>query len=448
MTLKDTLNTYLDKRILWVFLMGCASGFPWVLIASALAAWLKDAGVSRTEIGLVGIAYGIYAFNFLWAPLVDRINLPVVTRIGQRKSWILVTQGAMALLTLYLATVHSPADSLVLIGLLIFGIGLFSATQDIAIDAFRVDHFAYGSQASIPAASAMATVGWWAGYSFPGYFAFAYADTIGWNNVYLMLAGCLFAFMFATLFVKEPVTERETLQREIEANYAKNGHSQIQRIVTWLTVTAWEPLADFFKNHGVKLAILILTFIFLFKIGEAFLGRMSIVFYKELFTNEEIGTYQKLYGGLATCIFALIGSVINVRLGVTRGLFIGGVAMAGSNLLFAWLAMAGPDKSILLLAILTDNFTTAFSTVAFVSFLTALTGKAFSATQYALLASIGNAGRTVLASSGGWFVDLTGGNWTLFFIITALMVIPGLALLISIRKPLENIATRHKDSDG
>lgn len=448
MTLKDTLNTYLDKRILWVFLMGCASGFPWVLIASALAAWLKDAGVSRTEIGLVGIAYGIYAFNFLWAPLVDRINLPVVTRIGQRKSWILVTQGAMALLTLYLATVHSPADSLVLIGLLIFGIGLFSATQDIAIDAFRVDHFAYGSQASIPAASAMATVGWWAGYSFPGYFAFAYADTIGWNNVYLMLAGCLFAFMFATLFVKEPVTERETLQREIEANYAKNGYSQIQRIVTWLTVTAWEPLADFFKNHGVKLAILILTFIFLFKIGEAFLGRMSIVFYKELFTNEEIGTYQKLYGGLATCIFALIGSVINVRLGVTRGLFIGGVAMAGSNLLFAWLAMAGPDKSILLLAILTDNFTTAFSTVAFVSFLTALTGKAFSATQYALLASIGNAGRTVLASSGGWFVDLTGGNWTLFFIITALMVIPGLALLISIRKPLENIATRHKDSDG
>jgi len=448
MTLKDTLNTYLDKRILWVFLMGCASGFPWVLIASALAAWLKDAGVSRTEIGLVGIAYGIYAFNFLWAPLVDRINLPVVTRIGQRKSWILVTQGAMALLTLYLATVHSPADSLVLIGLLIFGIGLFSATQDIAIDAFRVDHFAYGSQASIPAASAMATVGWWAGYSFPGYFAFAYADTIGWNNVYLMLAGCLFAFMFATLFVKEPVTERETLQREIEANYAKNGQSQIQRIVTWLTVTAWEPLADFFKNHGVKLAILILTFIFLFKIGEAFLGRMSIVFYKELFTNEEIGTYQKLYGGLATCIFALIGSVINVRLGVTRGLFIGGVAMAGSNLLFAWLAMAGPDKSILLLAILTDNFTTAFSTVAFVSFLTALTGKAFSATQYALLASIGNAGRTVLASSGGWFVDLTGGNWTLFFIITALMVIPGLALLISIRKPLENIATRHKDSDG
>ena len=448
MTLNDTLKTYLDKRILWVFLMGCASGFPWVLIASALAAWLKDAGVSRTEIGLVGIAYGIYAFNFLWAPLVDRVNIPSITRIGQRKSWILLTQAAMAVLTLVLATVQAPGEQLALVGMLIFAIALFSATQDIAIDAFRVDHFSYGNQASIPAASAMATVGWWAGYSFPGYFAFAYADAVGWNTVYLMLAGCLGAFMLATCFVKEPITDREALQREIESHYTQGEQSRSQRVVTWLTVTAWEPLADFFKNHGLRLAILILVFIFLFKIGEAFLGRMSIVFYKELFTNDEIGTYQKLYGGLATCVFALIGSIINVRLGVTRGLFIGGVAMAGSNLLFAWLAMAGPDKSILLFAILTDNFTTAFSTVAFVSFLTALTGKAFSATQYALLASIGNAGRTVLASSGGWFVDWTGGNWPLFFVLTALMVIPGLLLLVFIRKPLEQISTHHKDSNG
>jgi len=448
MTLKDTLKTYLDKRILWVFLMGCASGFPWVLIASALAAWLKDAGVSRTEIGLVGIAYGIYAFNFLWAPLVDRVNIPSITRIGQRKSWILMTQAAMALLTLVLATVKAPSEQLVLVGMLIFAIALFSATQDIAIDAFRVDHFSYGGQASIPAASAMATIGWWAGYSFPGYFAFAYADAVGWNTIYLMLAGCLGVFMLATFLVKEPITDREVLQREIESHYLQGEQTRYHRIFTWLTVTAWEPLADFFKHHGLRLAIFILVFIFLFKIGEAFLGRMSIVFYKELFTNEEIGTYQKLYGGLATCVFALIGSIINVRLGVTRGLLIGGVAMAGSNLLFAWLAMAGPDKSILLVAILTDNFTTAFSTVAFVSFLTALTGKAFSATQYALLASIGNAGRTVLASGGGWFVDWTGGDWPLFFVLTALMVIPGLLLLVFIRKPLEQISTHHKDSNG
>src|SRR5210317_124489 len=441
MTLNDTLKTYLDKRILWVFLMGCASGFPWVLIASALSAWLKDAGVSRTEIGLVGIAYGIYAFNFLWAPLIDRVNIPSITRIGQRKSWILLTQAAMALLTLVLATVQAPGEQLALVGMLIFAIALFSATQDIAIDAFRVDHFSYGHQASIPAASAMATVGWWAGYSFPGYFAFAYADAVGWNTVYLMLAGCLGAFMLATCFIKEPETDREALQREIESHYLQGEQTRSQRMITWLTVTAWEPLADFFKNHGLRLAILILVFIFLFKIGEAFLGRMSIVFYKELFTNEEIGTYQKLYGGLATCVFALIGSIINVRLGVTRGLFIGGVAMAGSNLLFAWLAMAGPDKSILLFAILTDNFTTAFSTVAFVSFLTALTGRAFSATQYALLASLGNLSRTTLAGFSGYTVDWLG-SWERFFVVTALMVIPSLIMLYLVRDRFERLASK------
>ena len=384
MTLNDTLKTYLDKRILWVFLMGCASGFPWVLIASALAAWLKDAGVSRTEIGLVGIAYGIYAFNFLRAPLIDRLNLPAVARIGQRKSWILITQGAMVALTLYLTTIQSPADSLLVVGLLIFGIALFQQ--------LKISQLMHSELITFPTVTKhpfLPPLQW---QPLAGGLVIHFRDilhlrmlirSVG-TQVYLMLTGCLIAFMVATCFVTEPVTERESLQREIEAQYSQTGQSQARRLINWLTVTAWEPLADFFKNHGLRLALLILLFIFLFKIGEAFLGRMSIVFYKELFTNEEIGTYQKLYGGLATCIFALIGSVINVRLGVTRGLLIGGVTMAGSNLLFAWLAMAGPDKSLLLLAILTDNFTTAFSTVAFVSFLTALTGKAFSATQYAL----------------------------------------------------------------
>ena len=127
-------------------------------------------------------------------PLIDRSTSPHHSASVSGKSWILITQGAMAALTLYLATIQSPADSLVVVGLFIFGIALFSATQDIAIDAFRVDHFSYGNQASIPAASAMATVGWWAGYSFPGYFAFAYADTLGWNAIYLMLTGCFWFY--------------------------------------------------------------------------------------------------------------------------------------------------------------------------------------------------------------------------------------------------------------
>src|SRR6056300_1196946 len=159
------------------------------------------------------------------------------------------------------------------------------------------------------------------------------------------------------------------------------------------------------------------------KVGEAFLGRMSIVFYKEVgFTNEQIGDYSKMFGWFVTVTFTLVGSIINARFGVIRGLMIGGLAMAASNLMFAWIAVAGPEVWLLLLTLVVDNFTTAFSTVAFVAFLTALTGRAFSATQYAMLASLGNLGRTTLASFSGTMVDGLEGNWSLFFVITFLMV--------------------------
>ena len=185
---------------------------------------------------------------------------------------------------------------------------------------------------------------------------------------------------------------------------------------------------------------------FLFKIGEAFLGRMSIVFYKEVgFSNTQIADYTKMLGWAATVGFTLLGSFINVRLGVVKGLLIGGSAMALSNLMFAWMAVAGPKEWLFAATILVDNFTTAFSSVAFVSFLTALTGRAFSASQYALLASIGNLGRTTLASGSGWFVDLTG-SWVLFFILTTILVIPGLLLLLTIRQRIASL--KNEDTHG
>jgi PAT family beta-lactamase induction signal transducer AmpG len=176
----------------------------------------------------------------------------------------------------------------------------------------------------------------------------------------------------------------------------------------------------------------------MFKIGEAFLGRMSVVFYKEVgFTNEQIGEYTKMLGWIATVVFTLIGSAINVRFGVLKGLMVGGIAMGASNLMFALIAEVGPVEWLFAATIIVDNFTTAFSTVAFVAFLTALTGRAFSATQYALLASLGNLGRTTLASFSGTMVDGLDGNWSLFFVITFLMVIPSLVMLWMLRDKLE-----------
>ncbi len=207
----------------------------------------------------------------------------------------------------------------------------------------------------------------------------------------------------------------------------------VLRIGAWFTVTVIEPFLDFFKRNGVQVAVTLLLFVFLFKIGEAFLGRMSITFYKEVgFSNEQIGHYSKLLGWWVTIFFTLVGSMFNVKFGIVRGLMIGGIAMASSNLMFAWIASVGPNEHLFLATIIVDNFTTAFSTVAFVSFLTVLTGQAFSATQYALLASLGNFGRTTLASFSGELADYLN-NWPLFFVLTAVMVIPSLVMLYSLR---------------
>ncbi|MEZ8342916.1 MFS transporter [Vibrio cyclitrophicus] len=430
LTWMQTFRSYLDKRLLWVFMLGCSSGFPWVLIGSNMSGWLKDAGLTRAAIGYFGSVFAVYAINFLWAPLVDRVKLPILHSIlGQRRSWIFLCQSFVLICTLLIAGVN-PANDLMFTSMLALGIAIASATQDIAIDAFRIDSFPKSESSKLPQASAMAVVGWWTGYSLPGYLAFINADSIGWNGVYYGMASVVVVLMLFTLFVGEPITKREALQKE-----ALQRHNKVvgSKVVAWFSVTVLEPFYDFFRRNGVQVAITLLLFVFLFKIGEAFLGRMSIPFYKEIgFSNEQIGHYSKLIGWGATIFFTLLGSIFNVRFGIVRGLMIGGIAMAASNLMFAWIAKAGPSETLFLATIIVDNFTTAFSTVAFVSFLTLLTGQAFSATQYALLASLGNFGRTTLASFSGELVDFLN-DWSTFFILTSLMVIPSLIMLYSLR---------------
>ena len=427
---KSAIKSYMDKRLLWVFMLGCSSGFPWVLIGSNMSGWLKDAGLTRAAIGYFGSVFAVYAINFMWAPLVDRVKLPFLgNKLGQRRSWIFLCQAIVFVCTLQIAGLD-PANNLALTSMFALAIATASATQDVAIDAFRIDTFPKSESSKMPQASAMAVIGWWTGYSLPGYLAFVNADSIGWNGVYYGMAGIVALLMVFTLLVGEPKTKRNELQHEAETRHNKIVHS---KTAAWFTVTVIEPFYDFFNRNGVKTACTLLLFVFLFKIGEAFLGRMSITFYKEIgFSNEQIGYYSKLIGWGATVFFTLLGSLINVRFGVIKGLMIGGIAMAASNLMFALIANVGPNEHLFLATILVDNFTTAFSTVAFVSFLTILTGEAFSATQSALLASLGNLGRTTLASFSGELVDYLN-SWPLFFILTAVMVVPSLIMLLMLK---------------
>ncbi|MFC3033437.1 AmpG family muropeptide MFS transporter [Pseudoalteromonas fenneropenaei] len=440
-----------DKRLATVFAFGIASGFPWVLIGSVMSAWLKDEGLSRSMIGLFGIVFGAYTINFLWSPLLDRLAIPFLkVRMGQRRSWIFVCQLIAISATVAMASLDLHAH-LWHVALCCFVIALSCATQDIAIDAYRIDSFAEHEQDKITAAAAMATSGWWTGYALLGAIPFFLADLPGvnWPQVYYVLAVIFSLLLLVTLIAKEPLSNREHQQQALELAYqAKLSALQGPRaqIMAWLLVTLVEPFRSFFRRNGVKTALALILFIFLFKIGEAFLARMSIVFYKEIgFSNSQIAQYSKLGSGVITIIFALLGSLFNQKYGIVRGLFISGIAMAASNLMFSWIAITGPKESLYLAAIVVDGFTQAWSLVAMVAFISMLCDRAFSATHYALLASIGSFGRTVLSSYSGVVIDdWLHGNWALFFVLTALMVIPSLLFLFFIRHELHALEQKAK----
>ncbi|MFZ8199208.1 AmpG family muropeptide MFS transporter [Alteromonas portus] len=433
--LLTALKTFNDKRYLSIFLFGVSSGFPWIMIGSVLSAWLKDEGLSRSAIGLFGIIFATYSFNFLWSPFVDKIKPPL---LGQRRGWIFLMQSSVVLLCLAMSQLTTDHDLfyVALVGLLI---AIASATQDIAIDGFRIDCIEKDDKDGMSAASSVATAGWWTGYGGLGAIPFFLADltTWSWPNIYLLLGAIMTLLACATCFANEPNVDREALLGRIT-----NTHENNTAVLNWLRTTLITPFSEFFSRNGIKLAASFLLFIFLFKIGEAFLGRMSIVFYKEVgFSNSDIATYSKLLNWWVTIVFSLLGGLVNIRYGIYRGLMIAGVAMAASNLLFALIAQTGPSTSLLAITVIVDGFTGAWSTVAMVAFISLLCNRAFSATQYALMASLSVAGRTLVASSSGLVVDSLQGNWSLFFILTALMVVPSLCFLYSIRHHIKRVET-------
>jgi len=416
----ELIRAYRDRRLGVIFVLGMASGFPWVLIGSAMSAWLAELGVSRSAIGFIGAVAAMYALNFLWAPFLDRFRPWLFGRLGLRRGWIVLAQVVLLILTLSVSLLE-PASQLMLTGALLLGIAFASATQDVAIDAYRVELIERSDQARISYGAAMATSGWWTGYGLLGALPFWLVDglTGGWSTVYQGLGLVWLGFILFVLLMAPPpeAARREPDERPIP-------------VLRRLADTVVAPLLDFFRRNGLALAVAILAFVLMFKIGEAFLGRMSIVFYKEIgFSNAEIGSYSKLLNWWVTVIFAILGSLINARFGILKGLLVGGIAMASTNLMFAWMAQAGPETWLFALTVIVDGFTAALGTVAFMAFITTLTSHSFSATQYALLASIGNLGRTTLSSSSGWIVDQLGGNWSLFFILTAIAIMPSLALL-------------------
>ena len=529
-SLRQTLRYFYDRRLLTVFFFGIASGFPWVMIGSAMTGWLKDEGLSRASIGLFGLIFVAYSINFLWSALADRVKIPLLTnKLGLRRSWIFTTQVIICLCALKLSSfdANTQLNLMALFGLFI---ALSGATQDIAIDAYRIDILSKGDNELMAAGSAMATAGWWTGYAGLGSIPFLLVNSPNWQwaEVFLVLAAIMAVLSITALVVQEPTSQRAKALASIEHDYLqilpefkqqsiailmllpmiigcivyanlkypywpsdiipdsyrfttislmvislialfasqlrKLNHAVDQRklvtktltlmhveptaqVTAWLLSTLVAPIQEFFNRNGTKLALSILMFIFLFKLGEAYLGRMSIVFYREVgFSNEDIAYYSKLINWATTIVFSLIGSVFTIRYGILKGLFIGGIAMSASNLLFSVIAIVGPSKPLFALTVFVDGFTSAWGSVAFVALLSVLCNKNFTASQYALMASLGTFGRVILGSYSGIIVDWLDGNWALFFVLTSLMVIPSLLFLYSIRKPLTALIEQNEQS--
>ena len=447
-SLSETFSIYMDKRMIKILLLGAISGFPWVLIGSSLNLWLKEEGLSRSTIGWAGLIFGVYAFNYLWAPLIDRLRIPILTKkLGHRRSWIVLMQIAI-LVCLVVWSFINPAENLALLITVGLIIAIASATQDITVDALRIEQIGENEGKSMAAGAAMAVVGWWSGYKLGGamaLFTAEYFENIGiinyWQKTFLVLGIIIILMNIGLMFVNEKFsTNRQLNQKQTDKLIESKLGSKniITSFVAWIAGTIGGPVISFFKKNGFSIAIGILSFVFLFKIGEAFLGRMSIIFYKEIgFSKVDIAIYSKTLGWITTVVFTLLGGLFVIRSGVLKAMFLAGILMAATNLLFTVLAWSGKSELLFAIAVIFDDIAAAFATVAFVAFISLLVDRTYTATQYALLASIGTAGRTTLASSSGALVDWLNGDWGVFFILTAIMVIPSLICLWFIKDKLK-----------
>ena len=402
-----------DMRLWRIFLIGCASGYPWVLIGGNLSLWLRQEGFERKSIGFIGFVFTVYTINFLWAPILDAVKLNFFG-IGQRKSWIVLCQCAIVAFTVLLALM-GPHWNLALFVVAVIGVGAASATQDLAIDAYRITVIREDEREMVGLGAAMATGGWWVGSGLPSGILLYLTDldAFTWNSVYLVAAA---AIVPITVVVAWQFEEPKVEQIHVGRNWF------LKVLLAYV-----DTIRDFFRRHGVEVALSLLLFIVLFKIGEAFLGRMAKPFYTDVgFTNSHMATAD-LIDTAIVIVFSILAGIVVPRLGIFKMLLIAGLTMAATNLMFAWIAATGPSVGLFYWTIVADGITTSVSSVAFVAFLTFYVSHLHAAAQYSALSSLGTAGRTFLAGFSGVLIDGLDGNWALFFVLTSVAVVPSLS---------------------
>lgn len=433
-------RVYLEPRVARMLFLGFSSGLPLLLVLGTLSFWLREAGIDRTTIGFLSWVGLAYAMKWAWAPVVDRLPLPLLTRLmGRRRSWLLVSQLAVALSLAGMA-VSDPSTHLERLVAFALLAAFASATQDIALDAFRIESAGTEYQAAMAAmyqagyrlAVILASAGalWIAARFDPDAAGYQHAP---WTAAYLAMAACMGVGMVTVLLSAEPavVPARETLAREHRMSARLHGNPRLPRrladFLAWAYAAVASPFLDFVLRYRWQ-ALLLLALIGSYRISDVVMGVMANPFYVDMgFTKDEVAAVSKVYGVVMTIAGAAIGGVLSLRFGVMRVLFLGALLSASTNLLFAWLAGRGHDLPGLVLAISADNLSAGIASAAFVAYLSGLTNVAYSATQYALFSSVMLLAPKFLAGFSGWAVDRFG--YETFFVGTALMGAPVLVLV-------------------
>ncbi len=423
---RDAVRVYGDRRVLAVLLLGFASGLPFLLTYSTLSAWLATAQISRASIGLFALVGLPYAFKVLWAPLIDRLPPPLP--LGRRRGWGVTIQLLLIAAVLALGRVD-PQTDLGLMAVLAVTVAFLSASQDVVIDAYRVEILELDQQGP---GAAMVQAGYRLAMLTAGAGSLVIAQAFGWFAAYASMAALLGLGVLVFLLGKEPSRRPSaaTLERERQAEQFLQRRPELRgakaHLLAWLYGTFVCPFADF-ATRPLWPAILI--FVITYKLGEAMAGVMATPLYVSIgFSLNEIASVSKIFGFFATIAGVLIGGAVVNRIGAMRALLLCGILQSMGNLFYVLQAAAGHHLGALALCVAAENLTGGMAATALVAYISGLCNTAYTATQYALLSSLTAIGRTVFASSGGALAERLG--WESFFLLTSVLTIPALLLLV------------------
>jgi PAT family beta-lactamase induction signal transducer AmpG len=412
----ESLRVYREPRMLAVLFMGFSSGLPLPLTFGTLSFWLAETGISRTSIGLFALIGISYSFKFVWSPFIDRLPLPWITRsFGRRRGWALALQVLLAVAILALGF-SDPRTEPGIVALCAVIVAFLSASQDIVIDAYRIELLKPEEQGAGAAATQW---GYRFGMIASSAGALFIAEFGGWTAAFAVMAALMGVGMLTVLFTAEPADSAAALA-------PMPGDTAAERVLAWIQRAVIAPFADFMTRPGW---VAILVFVVLYKFGDALAGVMANPFYVAMgFTKLEVASISKVFGVAATLAGLAVGGITVYRLGMYQALLACGVLQAISNLMYALQSVIGHDVAMLTVTIGIENFTGGMGSAAFVAYLSSLCNVAFTATQYALLSSLATVGRTTLSASGGWLSDQL--DWVAFFSLTTAAAIPGIIMVL------------------